>query len=277
MRQIGTIPALRQYIHNRARRPIVVVPTMGNLHAGHLALVERAKGMQPGCVIATIFVNPLQFSPGEDYNSYPRSLGADVHQLDAAGVDAVFTPRINELYPAGVKHGTRVTVPELENLYCGKFRPGHFAGVATVVAKLFNIISPDHAVFGEKDYQQLIIIRRLVDDLHLPVKIIGVPTVRESDGLAMSSRNHYLREDERLKAPLLYQTLAQMAAGIAGGDTDYQPLQRAAVEELSEHGFKTDYIEVCDAHTLGRPNGGDRVILAAAWLGRARLIDNIAV
>lgn len=253
---------------------IALVPTMGNLHAGHLALMARARGLGER-VVATIFVNPLQFGPNEDFSGYPRTLAEDQARLREAGVDLLFAPDVAEMYPAGDAAACRVEVPGLGEMLCGASRPGHFTGVATVVAKLFNIIEPDAAVFGEKDFQQLLVIRRLTADLCFPIEIVGVPTLREPDGLAMSSRNGYLTLAERARAPMLYRTLQEAAQALAAG-VGVEAVSGAALESLREAGFRPDYFEVLRASDLAPAGAGDpdRVILAAAWLGRARLIDN---
>jgi len=254
---------------------IAFVPTMGNLHRGHLRLMEWARE-RAGRVVASIFVNPLQFGPGEDFERYPRTLEADAQQLRAQGIDLLFAPAEQELYPRGREGMTRVEVPSLSELLCGASRPGHFTGVATVVAKLFNIVQPDLALLGEKDYQQLLVIRRLVADLNLPVAVEGVPTVREADGLAMSSRNAYLDSAARAVAPRLYRTLCEMAERLQGGPVGYSELERWGMERLREAGFEPEYVAILRAADLDAPAPGERplVILAAARLGAARLIDN---
>ena len=257
---------------------IALVPTLGNLHVGHLALVEQAVRMADHTVV-TIFVNPTQFVAGEDYEHYPRTLAQDSLLLSENRVDVLFTPTVKEIYPAGLDKPTRVEVPMLDTILCGAFRPGHFTGVATVVTKLLNLVQPTVAVFGEKDYQQLLVIKRLVNDLCIPVEIRSVPTVRAPDGLAMSSRNSYLSAEERQRAPLLYQTLKAAAEAILRGDTAFAAIEDRSMETLKAAGFKPDYFAVRRAEDLGLPEETptDRRILAAAWLGQARLIDNIAV
>ncbi|HKZ74312.1 MAG TPA: pantoate--beta-alanine ligase, partial [Steroidobacteraceae bacterium] len=219
---VTSIAAVRARVgawHARGER-VAFVPTMGNLHSGHVSLIEVAR-RHGHRFVASIFVNPMQFGPNEDYAQYPRTPRDDERMLAEAGCDLMFMPDVNEVYPHGLEHGARVAVPDLADMLDGKARPGHFEGVATVVDKLFNIVSPDVAVFGEKDYQQLAIIRRMVSDLCLPIEIIGAPTVRESDGLAMSSRNQYLTAAERKLAPRIYATLQQAAARLAAGDDDF--------------------------------------------------------
>jgi len=258
---------------------VALVPTMGDLHAGHLALVDAAAA-NADRVIVSIFVNPLQFGPGEDYAEYPRTLDRDCARLAEHGAHAVFAPAEDTLYPAGAEHSVRIALPGLDDILCGADRPGHFSGVATVVAKLFNIVEPDLAVFGEKDYQQLLIVRRLVHELDFAVDVIGVPTVREPDGLAMSSRNGYLDDTERAAAPKLLATLLQVAERIAAGDRDHERLESGAMTALREAGFEPGYVAIRRAADLGRPDpdtpAAELRVLAAARLGRARLIDNVA-
>lgn len=254
---------------------IALVPTLGNLHAGHLSLVKNALKLADKTVVS-IFVNPTQFVQGEDFENYPRTLSADLEKLRSEKVDLVFCPAVENIY-SDSEDQTRVTVSGLENRFCGASRPGHFAGVATVVLKLFNIIEPDMAIFGEKDYQQLLVIRQMVRDLFIPVSIIGMPTVREKDGLAMSSRNHYLDNSQRQIAAGLYRVLQDTAEAIRSGETDFAALEKQSHESLNRAGFRTDYFAICDASTLGTPAGGDIIVLAAAWLGKARLIDNVLI
>ncbi len=254
---------------------VALVPTMGNLHEGHLALVDAAREHAEH-VIASVFVNPTQFGPGEDYDAYPRTLEADRAALQSRGAEAVFAPAVTTMYPDGGTLATRVEVPSLTDRFCGIARPGHFTGVATVVCKLLNIVRPDTAVFGRKDYQQLLVIQRLVADLDMPVTVVGAPIVREADGLAMSSRNHYLTQDERRRAPALYQALQAAANRLAGGAAGPREVEAEAWRRLVDAGLDPEYFSVADADTL-EPVGdtiGRVVLLAAAWLGRARLIDN---
>jgi len=257
---------------------VAFVPTMGNLHAGHLALVKEARKIADR-VVASIFVNPMQFGAGEDFDSYPRTLESDSRMLEAEGTDLLFAPSVEVMYPKSQSEQTRVEVPEISSLLCGATRPGHFVGVSTVVCKLFNMVQPDIAVFGNKDYQQLMVIRRMAEDLAMPVRIVGIDTVRESDGLAMSSRNGYLTDQERLTAPVLYRVISGLAAKLRDGENDYAGLQAQAARELDENGFRTDYIAIRRAADLSEPATGDKalVILSAAYLGGARLIDNIEV
>lgn len=255
---------------------ISFVPTMGNLHAGHMALVEHAKQVSD-CIVSSIFVNPMQFSQNEDIDAYPKTLEADQKLLKEHGVKYLFAPTAREMYPQGVS--TQVQIPVLSNLYCGASRPGHFVGVATICAKLFNIVEPDTAVFGEKDFQQLTIIRQMVRDLCIPVNIIGVQTGRAEDGLALSSRNRYLSDKERQIAPTLYQTLHQAADKIKAGERNYTEVENCAQKQLREAGFTPDYFHVVNKETLDTASFSDKdiIILAAAQLGRARLIDNLFI
>lgn len=280
MRVIKTIHALRTELAEwRARADrIAFVPTMGNLHAGHLGLVDEAKGRAQR-VVASIFVNPLQFNDQNDFLSYPSTFKEDNDKLSKNSVDIVFFPEVGEIYPHGMARHTTVTVPDISDVLCGAHRPGHFTGVATIVNTLFNIVQPDIALFGEKDYQQLLVIRRMVSDLALPVEIVGVATVREQDGLALSSRNSYLTADERRHAPRLYQALMHAKARIEQGARDFRALENDALMGLRQSGFRPDYVSVRRADNLAPagPEDTDLVILAAAWLGKARLIDNVRV
>ena len=278
MKQVASIVDLRNQLAEwRARgERISLVPTMGNLHAGHLQLVRQAR-QQSDRVVVSIFVNPLQFSPGEDFESYPRTVGQDRARLEEEGADLLFHPDDREIYQRPLELQTRVEVPGISDLFCGASRPGHFVGVATVVCKLFNMVQPDVALFGRKDYQQLLVIRRMTSDLCIPVEIIGVPTVREADGLALSSRNNYLSADQRARAPAIYQTLKATAAAVAEGTAPYPELEHQALRQLEAAGLTPDYFAIRRAEDLAEPQPGDRelVILAAAYLGRARLIDNL--
>ena len=278
MDTVTSIAAVREHVRRwrREGRRIAFVPTMGNLHAGHVSLIEAAR-RHGDRFIASIFVNPMQFGPNEDFAHYPRTPAQDARMLAEAGCDLMFMPDVAEIYPNGSERATRVEVPGLSSILCGEFRPGHFEGVATVVAKLFHIVEPDVAVFGEKDFQQLTIIRRMVADLSLAVSIIAAPTVRESDGLAMSSRNQYLTEEERRRAPLIYQALRAAIARLSAGEKDFTAIERAGAETLERAGFSPDYFAVRRAEDLGNPEAGTRhfVVLTAARLGRARLIDNL--
>ena len=271
---IHTIPALNQRLRSAGR--VAFVPTMGNLHAGHLALVRSARE-HGDCVVVSLFVNPLQFGPQEDFHAYPRSLEADCAQLNTVGCDVVFAPSVAEMYP--VPQQLEITPPAIANDLCGAFRPGHFQGVLTVVAKLFNIVQPAVAVFGNKDYQQLVVIRALVQQLNFPLRIVAVETLRAADGLALSSRNGYLSESERSQAPYLYSVLQTVAARLKTGRRDFSALEQDACRELKGLGWRVDYIAVREADTLLVPSTAtkDLVVLGAAWLGRTRLIDNVEI
>ena len=277
MLTLARIDETRRFVaeQHRGGRRVALVPTMGNLHEGHLALVRRARECAD-TVIASIFVNPLQFGEGEDYSSYPRTEERDQALLADAGCDGLFLPTVGEMYPEGGLPITIVEVPGLSNVLCGAHRPGHFRGVTTVVAKLFNLVDPDIAVFGAKDYQQLVLIQRMVDDLCFPVEIVPAPTGREDDGLAMSSRNQYLTEEERATAPALYRELCHVAGTVSGGG-ERRGTCDAMIANLEAAGFRPDYVEVRRASDLAEPGEGDTelVVLAAAWLGKARLIDNV--
>ncbi|HEV8333246.1 MAG TPA: pantoate--beta-alanine ligase [Steroidobacteraceae bacterium] len=260
----------------RAGERVAFVPTMGNLHAGHGSLVGRASELADR-VIVSIFVNPLQFGPNEDFAAYPRTPDEDRRRLESLRVDLLFAPEVDDIYPRGQESTARVHVPVIEDILCGAFRPGHFMGVATVVTKLLNIVQPDVAVFGEKDYQQLLIIRRATLDLCMPVEIVGVRTTREPDGLAMSSRNRYLTAEQRAAAPAIFAELEHARAAIESGATDLAAIARRGSEALQQAGFRPDYFEIRDAATLEEPNAQSRelVVLTAARIGRARLIDNV--
>lgn len=278
MEHVHTVAELRAIVRQwkQAGLRVAVVPTMGNLHAGHLSLVERAHTMADK-VIATVFVNPTQFGPNEDFSSYPRTLTADAEKLQGAGVDLLFAPSVDEMYPDGQDDLTVVAVPKVTEELCGAARPGHFDGVTSVVCKLFGQTTPDVACFGEKDYQQLAAIRKMTRDLCLPVEIVGVPTCRETDGLAMSSRNQYLSADERSVAPTLYATLQTTVAALENGERNLDSLQKKAIQTIEEKGFKPDYYEIRDAADLSMPRETTTqfVVLVAAKLGKARLIDNL--
>jgi pantoate--beta-alanine ligase len=275
MEIIRTIAEMRAWRKTAGR--VAFVPTMGNLHDGHLALVRTAHQLAAH-VVVSIFVNRLQFGQGEDFGAYPRTFDDDCQKLTDAGVDVLFFPEEKELYPR-VRQDFNVEPPHIQNELCGAFRPGHFRGVATVVSKLFNIVGPDVACFGKKDYQQLHIIRAMVEDLNLPVDVQGVDIGRADDGLALSSRNAYLSADERAEAPRLYRTLQQICQRLEQGDNDYASLESAARAELEQHGWVVDYIEVRQGDSLDIAHAGEKhlVVLAAARLGRTRLIDNIDV
>ncbi len=280
MEIVSTVVELRQRVSGwrRQGQTVAFVPTMGNLHPGHLALVSDACA-QADQVIVSIFVNPTQFGPGEDFEAYPRTLEQDCERLASVGVALVFAPTVDEMYPGGPDASTRVEVPGLSDDLCGRFRPGHFTGVATVVARLLNMVQPDIGIFGRKDYQQFLVIQRLARDLAFPVKIVGAPTVREPDGLAMSSRNAFLSGSERALAPALFQELLRAARRLQAGERDYPAICADARARLEAAGFGSEYFEVRRAADLKEPRPGDTqlVILLAARLGRARLIDNLAV
>lgn len=264
------------YRQRMRERRVGFVPTMGNIHAGHLKLLARCRA-ECDFSVASIFVNPLQFGPAEDLADYPRTLERDRELLAAAGCDLLLRPTVEDVYGENPQSSTRVHVPDLSERLCGAARPGHFDGVATVVTRLLNYVRPDIAYLGLKDYQQYLIVRKLVADLGMDLRIEGVETAREADGLALSSRNAYLSAAERRAAPELYRTLQAMARRIAGGDRDYAGIAVNGREDLEVAGFRLDYIEICHAGTL-RPAAAEDtelVILAAAFLGRTRLIDNL--
>jgi pantoate--beta-alanine ligase len=269
MRVVHTVGELRAVL--AGQRETGFVPTMGNLHAGHIALVEQARELSRP-VVASIFVNPLQFGAGEDFQRYPRTLAADCEQLEAAGCDLVFAPDAAEMYP---EPQTFQVLPPLADELCGAYRPGHFSGVATVVLKLFAMVQPALAVFGKKDWQQLFVLKGMVRQFNLPIRILEAETTRAADGLALSSRNGYLVAAERAEAPNLYRLLRAAAARIAGGARDFADIERQAAEELAARGWRVDYFSIRSRTTLLAPEGVDLVILAAAHLGTTRLIDNI--
>lgn len=280
MKTIRTIASLRENLHTWREfdESVALVPTMGNLHAGHLSLVEIAHTLADR-VVVSIFVNPTQFGPGEDFAAYPRTLDSDRRQLTRAKVDILFAPSVAEMYPLGEEGATVVSVPGLSRILCGEFRPGHFDGVASVVTRLFNIVQPGTAVFGQKDYQQVAIIRRLQADLSLPIKIVVAPTARESDGLALSSRNQYLDADGRACAPGLRRALAACAARLRAGERAFATLEKRGLAELVTAGFRPDYFAIRNAADLSPATATSRnlVVLAAGRVGRARLIDNALV
>ncbi len=275
---VGTISDLRREIAalRRQGKRIAFVPTMGNLHAGHLKLAQVAR-QHADAVVASIYVNPLQFGPKEDFAAYPRTPEQDRKGLEAEKTDLLFVPTDAEMYPRGLDVMTKVEVPALGDILCGQFRPGHFRGVTTVVSRLFNLVQPDVAVFGKKDYQQLMLIKLMVADLGLPIEIVGVDTVREADGLAMSSRNNYLSPAERQTAPKLYAALGRLRDRILKEGAVRPGMEADTARELETAGFRPDYISVRRAADLAEAGPQDKalVILAAAWLGRTRLIDNV--
>jgi pantoate--beta-alanine ligase len=278
MNTVKTVRELRAAVA-RARsegKRIALVPTMGNLHSGHTALVTKA-AQRADFVVASIFVNPLQFGPTEDLATYPRTLAADQEKLLQAGCHLLFTPTVEEMYPHGMADQTIVRVPVVSEGLCGGSRPGHFDGVSTVVSKLFNMAQPDIAIFGQKDFQQLAVVNALVRDLNMPIQIIGEPTVRAADGLALSSRNGYLTEAQRATAPALYRVLKQIGNALLAGEQDYERLLADGRKALEDAGFRLDYLEIRQAVTL-RPAAAedqDLVVLGAAFLGKTRLIDNL--
>ncbi|WP_296182139.1 pantoate--beta-alanine ligase [Pseudomonas sp. UBA1879] len=278
MNTVKTVRELRAAVA-RARsegKRIALVPTMGNLHSGHTALVTKA-AQRADFVVASIFVNPLQFGPNEDLATYPRTLAADQEKLLQAGCHLLFTPTVEEMYPHGMADQTIVRVPVVSEGLCGGSRPGHFDGVSTVVSKLFNMAQPDIAIFGQKDFQQLAVVNALVRDLNMPIQIIGEPTVRAADGLALSSRNGYLTEAQRATAPTLYRVLKQIGDALLAGEQDHERLLADGKKALEDAGFRLDYLEIRQAVTL-RPAAAedqDLVVLGAAFLGKTRLIDNL--
>ena len=285
MQIINTVAALRERLAEETN--IAFVPTMGNLHAGHINLVTRAKQQsaanQHPCVVVSIFVNPLQFGANEDLASYPRTLEADCEKLKLAGADIVFSPEVRELYPdfnaktANLGQTMTITPPPIADELCGAARPGHFVGVATVVLKLFNIVQPTTAIFGKKDFQQLFIIRELVRQFNLPINIIGADTVREADGLAMSSRNGYLTIEERIKAAELQKMLAQVVHQLQTNHVSFVDAEQQAIQKLTAQGWVVDYVSIRAASTLRAAQSADKVlvVLGAARIGKTRLIDNI--
>lgn len=278
MQTLTTVDALRRTLKKarKAGKTIGFVPTMGNLHEGHLQLLRRARQLTD-YVVVSIFVNPLQFGAGEDLDAYPRTMSADKEKLFAEGANVLFAPGAEDMYPESMGPQTLIQVPRITETLCGAARPGHFIGVATVVNKLHNMVQPDVAVFGEKDFQQLMVIRKMTSDLCMPVDIVGVATVREIDGLAMSSRNNYLSAEERSVAPRLHRILQDYRDAIANGFDNYQHLEKHAMEDLVLEGFEPDYVSIRDAETLEKitPDTEAIVILAAARLGKTRLIDNV--
>ena len=257
---------------------VALVPTMGSLHPGHLSLVELAREHAER-VVVSIFVNPTQFGDGEDFDKYPRTLERDKRHLKKTAADMIFAPDVDTLYPFGPEKATTVSVPGLTENFCGSTRPGHFDGVTTVVARLFTIVQPDVAVFGQKDYQQQLVIRRMTEDLGLPISIITGETIRDDDGLAMSSRNSYLTDDERATAPDLYATLSSVGQELQSGRRNFEDLESTASQRLTDAGFEVDYFAIRRALNLEIPDRDcdDLVVLAAARIGSVRLIDNIVV
>jgi pantoate--beta-alanine ligase len=277
---VSRIKELRAAIRQQKQlgKRIGFVPTMGNLHAGHIELVRKALAAAD-YVVTSIYVNPLQFSAGEDLDKYPRTLDADKTQLVNAGNHVLYIPTTGEIYPRGLEHHTKVIVPDITDSHCGASRPGHFTGVSTVVNILFNQVQPDIAFFGEKDFQQVAVIRKMVKDLCMPLQIETVPTVRESSGLAMSSRNGYLSAEEKQTASTIYRLLSATAKQIMGGERDYKMLTETAVGQLTETGFNVDYFTIASSETLSPATMDESSItlLTAAYLGKTRLIDNISL
>lgn len=274
---LNTLRELRQSWRS-AGRTVAFVPTMGNLHDGHLDLVKQAKNLADK-VVVSIFVNPMQFGANEDLDAYPRTLDADRSKLEAEGVDALFFPAVDDVYPRGLSEQTFVEVPGISDLLCGASRPGHFRGVATIVCKLFNMVQPDVACFGEKDFQQLQVIRTMVEDLSMPITIVGVPTRRQEDGLAMSSRNGYLSAEQRTTATQIYAAMEQMRAAICARQDSYADIERKASQSLMAAGLKPEYVTIRNARSLqpAEPDDYQLVILMAAFMGTTRLIDNMQI
>ncbi|CAM3466694.1 pantoate--beta-alanine ligase [Parendozoicomonas haliclonae] len=280
MNTVYSVEEIRDYVRSvkAEGKTVAFVPTMGNLHNGHLTLVTKAHELAD-VVIVSIYVNQMQFGPNEDYHSYPRTMAQDEALLREHNVDMVFAPSANIIYPEGLDNHTTVKVDSLDGMHCGKTRPGFFTGIATVVTKLFNIVQPDVAVFGEKDFQQLSIIRKMVKDLCIPVEIVGAPIARADTGLALSSRNGYLSQEEREQASLIYQELLKAKEAIVAGNTNYDIIQRDAIASLAGYGFQPDYFNIIRRSDLLPAAPGDKelIILAAAGLGKARLIDNLQI
>lgn len=274
------VESVRQVLadHRRRKQKIALVPTMGNLHEGHLALVRRAKSLAD-VVVVSIFVNRLQFGLNEDWDRYPRTLEQDIAKLESVDCDMLFCPDESEIYPNGMDAQTRVIVPKMTNTLCGASRPGHFEGVTTVVSKLFNIVQPEIAVFGIKDFQQLAVIRHMVEDLCMPIEIVAAEIDREQDGLARSSRNRYITETERPKANQLHLSLNWVKAQIDQGRSDFGALEREAIEQISAMGFRVDYFKICNSTTLEPAAHDDEslTVLGAMYTDKARLIDNISL
>ncbi|EBV1217420.1 pantoate--beta-alanine ligase [Salmonella enterica] len=277
---IETLPLLRQHIRRLRQegKRVALVPTMGNLHDGHMKLVDEAKALAD-VVFVSIFVNPMQFDRPDDLVRYPRTLQEDCEKLNKRKVDYVFAPAVEEIYPQGLEGQTYVDVPGLSTMLEGASRPGHFRGVSTIVSKLFNLIQPDIACFGEKDFQQLALIRKMVADMSYDIEIVGVPIIRAKDGLALSSRNSYLTAEQRKIAPGLHNVMNSIAEKLIAGNRELQEIIAIAEQELNEKGFRADDIQIRDADTLQELTETSKraVILAAAWLGQARLIDNQSV
>lgn len=279
MQRIETVSALRAQVKawRQDNKTVALVPTMGNLHKGHLSLVNKAKELADH-VVVSVFVNPLQFDDKADLSAYPRTLDADIQKLTSVECDVVFTPTVDTMYPNGMDSHTHVSVPGMDDKLCGLKRPGHFDGVATVVIKFFNLVQADLAIFGEKDYQQLLLIRKMVADLNLPIDIVGSPTLRERNGLAMSSRNQHLSDDEYDRSVEIYRTLQTAKLQVEEGSLSFSDIEKKAFSYLQQLGFSPDYIEIRRADDLALANSDDKKlrILLATRLGKTRLIDNIA-
>lgn len=279
MEVVKTIKQVRTLVAEakKAGKKVALVPTMGNLHDGHLTLIDEAK-KAANFIVCSVFVNPTQFGPGEDLDKYPRTALQDQQKLTFKSVAIFFSPPEYEMYPFG-RMQTTVEVPHITKTLCGAARPGHFTGVTTVVSKLFNIVQPDFAVFGEKDFQQLVVIKKMVRELFYPIEILSIPTVREADGLAMSSRNAFLNEADRTLAPQLYATLSSVKYKMLAGERDFNKLAADTKQRLEDKGFTTDYFEIRDAETLERCSESTSrlVLLGAVTLGQTRLIDNISL
>ena len=280
MDQANSISELRQYVQHWKdhKQSIAFIPTMGNLHQGHMSLIEKGQSLCDRS-ICSIFVNPMQFGPNEDFNHYPRTLDQDIALLESVGCDLVYMPTASELYPQGLENISQIIVTDLTETYEGAHRPGHFTGVATIVAKLFNIVKPDVSVFGKKDYQQYCVIKKMTQDLNLDVDIIGQETSREPSGLATSSRNQYLSEEQKSQAGLIYATLQDASDKILKGGKNFALVEKQAIDRLNQAGFDTDYFNVCNADTLQPATTEDRklVILVTTRLGDTRLLDNIEI
>jgi len=280
MDQANSVSELRQYVQHWKdhKQSIAFVPTMGNLHQGHLSLIEKGQSLCDRS-ICSIFVNPMQFGPNEDFNHYPRTLTRDLELLESIGCDLAYMPTASELYPEGLENISQVIVTDLTDTFEGAHRPGHFTGVATIVAKLFNIVKPDISVFGKKDYQQYCVISKMTQDLNLDVEIIGQETTREPSGLATSSRNQYLNDEQTARAALIYQTLQNASKRIREGENHFASIEQQCIQQLSQAGFETDYFSICNADTLKPASAEDKklVILVTAQLGETRLLDNIEI
>ena len=280
MRTVHSLKELRSILraYRQQGKTIALVPTMGNLHEGHISLVRKASE-SADIVVTSIFVNPMQFGAGEDLDTYPRTLAKDQDMLAPAGNTLVFAPSVSEIYPEGLANQTKVVVPEVSDGHCGASRPGHFEGVATVVTMLFNMVQPDIAFFGEKDFQQLAVIRKMTRDLMMPIEIVGAPTVREEDGLAKSSRNGYLSDEERRIAPVVHQVLSSVATQVEKGRSDFLSLEQEAKDALTNAGLRPDYFNIVNSLTLKPAAEADNelTLLVAAFLGTTRLIDNLSV